>query len=309
MQLIDIKILREIHRDWLLTTTTTEDPSLKNNNIISSLRSIAVALNVSKDTVSSRIKNLKSSGLLLGWSAFPNPNLVSLKVAHIWLEFSEEEYKKRALEILAQLNKIRILYNYVGPALSYVYASDISDSLDRHLVEDIKARVPIKRSTLLTIRFAECKSKFNEIDQKIYNCIRQDFEKPITKISEEVGLSTRTIQRRLKILAKNNALLLAPRLNFAKIDGIAMHLVVTTSNRNSEGDVFEKISLEADDCVVYSQMHYERCIMFSLIANNFARANAICKFAESLPGTLDVRPYYILDAARIRDQSRLAIRN
>ncbi len=111
MDALDIKILSEIG----LRLDFGPFPSS-----VSSLRRIASSLAVDKETVRTRLLSLHQRGILNGWHAMVNPNVLSMKVFRVWAEFTSEAAKEAEVKRLASLPNVRVVYNYSGNSLSFV---------------------------------------------------------------------------------------------------------------------------------------------------------------------------------------------
>lgn len=297
MERIELSVLRELCRG---------DGKAPFPTSVKSLRQIAKTLHTNKETVRMRLQRLKTNKVLDCWLCAINPNLLSLNVAHVWMELSNENFKARVYKEIVAMKNVRMIGNHFGPSLSFVCAYHNSKSLDEEL-RRITSGNQAKISAITTIMFPQVVEKLTERDLKIYKSIRNRFQKPRTEIANEARLSTRTVTRRLQSLLEKNALFLIPAYNPKKIDGVVAEMVVQHREHESTLAAIKSIEEETEDCLLYVERHIEPSASFVFIASNLRRIREILKYAKKQRGVKFAKVYLIEDISRVRKRMELQI--
>jgi hypothetical protein len=219
-----------------------------------------------------------------------------MKVAHIWLDFPNEDLKEQAIKKIIRIKNVRALTNYFGTWASFVLPYENL----RAVQEEFRDLPSYNNLISSTIRFPKSKTKtLTRADWKIYKSIRNSPQKPYAKISE--GLSTKTIKKRLKAMADEDAILLVPHFNPKAVDGIAIDLLLRYSSAGSRQQISDKVSSFADDCLIRIEQHEEPQTLFLLVVNNVSRAHQLLQFARNQECVVDAQLYLIQDITRLEE--------
>jgi DNA-binding Lrp family transcriptional regulator len=276
---------------------------------VNSLRQVASELDVDKDTVRKRIAIMQKRGMFLGWSAMINPNSLSLKAQRVWLGFHNKESKNRVTEELTKIRNVRTITIYFGDTLSFVFAHrEGSQDPQRYVVELAKQAGEAGTFAKLrecTISFPECSRKLSANDRKLYEAVRNRVGKPRADISQEAGLSTRTVKRRFGELAEGSAILLLSALDPRKIDGVALELFVKSSSKKALGRLMSRITTKYDDFLLTIEEFEETSASFYFVVENIYGASDCFDYVRSQSESELVEPQLIQETLRVRERSRL----
>jgi hypothetical protein len=226
-----------------------------------------------------------------------NPNLLSMKAHRVWLDSPTEGLKEETISKLEVLSNVRVVYDYAGLSTSFVI---VCANRDEPSAQVASGGISLAQEAFFaTMKFPNSDAVLSENDWGIYKSIRDDPRKPRSAISRETGLSDRTIKRRVEALVTRNAILMAPNLDMAGIDGVAAEILVKCSG--SEANHLEQtIASEANDSLIHIERFEEPCVLFSLIATNAARAWKIFEQAKVQPGVANACLYLLKRTSRHR---------
>ncbi len=301
MDPLDIKILRKLR-----TGGSSEFDPFPTG--LSSLRHVASELDIDKDTVRNRITRLRGQGVFLGWSAMINPNLLSLKVQKVWLEFPDKESRDRGIKELSKTSNVRTIILYLGQTVSFVFAHEEPEALNRYLQkfnDEVGRFTEIRRET---ISFPECTTNFSGKDRSIYSSIRDSFQRPQTDIAMETGVSLRTVKRRLGTLTDKNALLILTSWDASKVEGVPIEIYFTASSQKALKPLISNISEKFDDSLLLIETYVGPSVNSLFICKNVAAAEDIFQYVRSQDDITIADFHLIRGAVRVRDKLRLNLK-
>jgi DNA-binding Lrp family transcriptional regulator len=228
---LDVKILRS------LISERAVSPSNANVNL--SLRGIAARLGADDMTVRYRYNRLKELRYLSIWSLLVNPAFFGYGVAEVMVDVQPESGKPDMIRKLKLVHEITGLVNFYGKAISIymIYNGDESRSRTIELVSRI---TNAEKITQLRMPMPPSMTKdLTETDVDIIRALSRDARKSTILVAKELGLSTKTVRKRVERLRKENTILPLPILNMASIPGIIptyLSYVYTKSEAKSSVD-------------------------------------------------------------------------
>jgi len=163
--------------------------------------SLAKKLQVTTNTVKNRIKNLKEEGVLLGFETHLSTTFFN--ATHCWLsaQLYGNEPEKKIVEELGKIDKVSFIMPTTEKLMLIAMDFFNSTDLDNTIQQMSKKKEIIGISTLIySSQHAHKKIEISPLDWKIIKSIRFDSRKSPSEIARECGVSTRTVNRRLKSL-------------------------------------------------------------------------------------------------------------
>jgi DNA-binding Lrp family transcriptional regulator len=212
MDELDVKILRS------LISERAVSPS--NANVKLSLRGIAAHLGADDMTVRYRYNRLQESGCMSIWSLLVNPAFFGYGVAELMVDVQPEAGKPDMIRKLKLVHEITGMVNFYGKAITIymIYNGDESRSRTIELISRITNAEKITQSRMPMPR-TETKH-LTETDVAIIRALSKDARKSTVLVAKELGLSAKTVSKRVDKLRKENTILPLPILNIASIPGI-----------------------------------------------------------------------------------------
>jgi DNA-binding Lrp family transcriptional regulator len=225
MDELDVKILRSLISERAIS------PS--DSNVKLSLRGIAARLGADDMTVRNRYKKLEESGVMSIWSLLVNPAFYNYRVAELMLDVQPESAKPDMIRKLKLVHEITGLVNFYGRAISFyvIYNGDESRARTIELISRITNAEKITQSRMPMP--PSLTKNLTAIDVAIIRSLSKNARKPTVLVAKELGLSTKTVTKRVDRLRRENTILPLPILNIASIPGI-IPIYLTYVYNNSE---------------------------------------------------------------------------
>jgi DNA-binding Lrp family transcriptional regulator len=209
---LDVKILRSL--------ISERDVSPTSASVKLSLRGIAAHLGADDMTVRYRYNRLQELGYMSIWSLLVNPAFFGYRVAEVMVDVQPESAKPDMIRKLKLVHEITGLVNFYGRAISLyvIYNGEESRSRTIELISRItnaekilQFRMPMPQSLTKNL---------TETDVRIIRALSKDARKSTILVAKELGLSSKTVRKRVERLRNENTILPLPILNLASIPGI-----------------------------------------------------------------------------------------
>jgi DNA-binding Lrp family transcriptional regulator len=311
MDELDVKILRALISERAVASSR---PTVK-----SSLRDIATRLGADDATVSYRYKRLQESGCMSVWSLLVNPTFFGYRVSEAMIDVQPESAKSDMIRKLRLVNEITGMVNFYGKALQLymIYNGDESRS---RTVELISRITNAERVTQCRLPLPGSQTKnLTETDVAIIRALSKDARKSAKLIANELGLSAKTVRKRVDRLRKENTILPFPVINIESIPGlIPIYLSYTYSNRDKT-TVDRAIVSHFDASFLMGNFADPEIGSVVLGASTMAEVQKFLDWTKSQPGIASARldiatetfmfPEKLLELLDLRHEKALLQRN
>ena len=209
MDKLDVAVVRELLQGSPNSPTRPE--------VRLSFRAVARRLQVSEGTVRARAKKLVDSGFIRGWAVHLNPNLLGLRERAVMVDVIGGS-KRAAVEKLLLIEGTVLLVNYHGTGVGMIFFYKDEKSLRRKL--DLIAMVAggaVHSSG--DIPYPSCDLRLSLVDWKILASLQKRPGGSYAEIAKELGLSARTVKRRMTRMTKGSAAFILVSGDEAKLTG------------------------------------------------------------------------------------------
>jgi len=273
---LDVRICRELFRGGT--------GPLLDSDFRRSYRSMARKLRVDEVTVRNRIKRFQQSGFLRGWRLIVNPGLLGVRFAQLWFDVRLPSAKDDLIRKLSSTHGVLAISDSHGPSLSLVimYESETSAKKQLELIAEMSNAQNLVRGN---IPFPVCAIELTHTDWKIIKAIQTDPRRSYSVISREVGMSQKTVKRRLQKMIEEKALFVIPSWNPKALDGaIIADLVVFYANPGSKADLDHQIVSQFDELLVSTRLSDIEHGFFNFMISNISKAKEILAWVNEQPG-------------------------
>lgn len=193
--------------------------------------SIAKRLQVTTNTVKNRIRNLTKEGVLQGFETHLSATFFN--ATHCWLsaQLSGNEPEAKIVEELGKIEKVSFIMPTTEDLM--LIAMDFFNSTDLdNTIQQMSGRKGITgiQTYIYSSQHLHKRIDVSPLDWKIIKSIRFNSRKSPCEIARECGISTRTVNRRLKRL----------------YNGGVIHHVIVFDPMASEGTIVYGIFVEYD---------------------------------------------------------------
>jgi len=223
-------------------------------------RELAEITSISVSTVHKRIRNLIDDGIINAFIV--RPTMISLK--GLWLMASGTSNAK-SMDLVSHelgnhesINLVSIAsgkYLYIG-----AYLRSISELQEFTSFLTITSQISDHSIGIINIPYITTPETLSSVDYKILKTLNRDSRKPLTDIGEDVGISAKTVRRRLDRMIEN-------RLAFFTIEW-------TPKSENNFITIFHLYLNEGSDINLTTQYIYQKyaenivyCLTYSNIPN------------------------------------------
>jgi DNA-binding Lrp family transcriptional regulator len=284
---LDIRLLRQLlqSRGLLALDSDFRKP----------FRDIAKILNVHEDTVRNRAKRLEKIGFVAGWNVLLNPCILGLKESVVWFDVPAAVSKADLIDGLKVVPGVFVIVNFYGPLLIVFFRHEDSEPSLRKRIQLIEKLSKAEKLTLAQVPWPDVATKMKESDWSIVRALQHDPRKSYTAISEYLGLSTRTVQRRLRMMLKDAMIYNLPTLNYPAVNGTIIAGLIVGLSPGDTSELVRSITVRLDEYLWYFfpvLSHRDDRIIYCLISlalPNATRAREILDWVRAQNGVANAR--------------------
>jgi DNA-binding Lrp family transcriptional regulator len=285
---LDVKILRELIQDQSYPILI---------DFRRSLRIIGKKFSVDEHTVKNRVAKLRQLGLWEGWRLFLNPRLLGIRFYIFWLDIPPHS-KDDLLRKLRLIEGVVVINDYHGNVIAVqVYCQD-EQSL-RKKIELISAMSNSENVAVGEFSLPQCEVSLKSTDWQIARSMLANARKTYNVVGKELGLSTKTVKRRLRRMIEGKALFAGRYTSLKLFKGAVLaDLVVLYVNSESRAGVDKKITTQFDD-YVYFVGQFIGVGLFRLIIPNLTIADEILSWVKGQSGVRSARVELLKDRIQL----------
>jgi len=282
---LDVRILRELLQGQ---ATSPLDPDFRK-----SFGAIGRKLGVDRDTVRNRIRRFHTSGFIRGWRTIVNPNLFHGGECAIWLHVPPTRVED-FLEKARLMPGVLMLVRYHGPLICLIFRY-YEEGAARKQMELMRKIAGADRIRAAHIPFPPCNIALSRSDRSILRALYADPRRRLTEIAGELGVSTRTVRRKLERLAGESAFFAFPALDPKALQGTVMAQLHVASPVERRRDAAEKIAATLEPYLwhVFFTEPFDRSAVTTCVYNlavpNVAKGREALRRAMEAPGVLEAR--------------------
>jgi len=219
---LDIGILRELHSPnsrW---------------NFKESYPRMAKTLHVDVETVRRRVSRMERLGAIEGWAIMPNPHLLEKECMVLYFETSDDSKKRDLTGILGHTEGITSVHSFHGGSLLVLleYPKEIPAETQ---IAQMETLCGTQATMAWTMRFPPFGLTMTPTDWLILHSLRKEPRRRLSEIAQEVGISLRTLNRRMERLVEGDAFFLELLSIFRESVDSASHYWSATQCRRRRG--------------------------------------------------------------------------
>lgn len=185
-------------------------------DVRASFSAAARELGATEDTVRARFQRLREQGIIEGWHVMVNPDLMGRHLLRVEAPVPDGAAKDRLVEQVGLLEGAHLLFDYHRGGVAVVFYCRPGDEerLTRLVgsmgdVEARAVRVPSRPAA------AEADAK----TWRTIQALRAAPRAPLQDLAADLGVSTKTVHRRLARLQQDRAVILSVHADFSRMAG------------------------------------------------------------------------------------------
>jgi DNA-binding Lrp family transcriptional regulator len=136
--------------------------------------------------------------------------------------------------------------------------------------------------------FRRCEMKLSRTDLMILKSLRKQPRKSASQVAEEIGVSVRTVERRIADLTAGNAILHMINIDFQKLDGVASSAFVTYEDEKRKS-MLDSLITSRLDRLLFSATGGTKTSQFTFVCRNVAETDGIRQWIRELDGVSQFR--------------------
>ena len=230
------------------------------------------------------------------WSLLVNPAFFGYRVTDLMVDVQSEATKPDIIRKLRLVHEITGIVNFYGTGLRIfmIYNGDESRSRTVELISRITnaeriipCRMPLPRSETRNL---------TETDVAIIRALSNDARKPSVLVANELGLTAKTVRKRVDRLRKENTIFPFPILNMASIAGlIPIYLSYVYSNSGAKTSTDREIVSHFDANYITGSFADPNIGNVVLCAPAMADVPKFLEWAKSQPGIASARADILIE--------------
>jgi DNA-binding Lrp family transcriptional regulator len=261
---------------------------------------VAKVLGVDPDTVRNRAKRLEKIGFISGWNVLLNPSVLGQKEWVVWFDVPGGVSKEDLIAGLKLVPGVFVMVNFYGPLLIVFFRHENSESSLQRKIQLIEKLSKVESLTIASVPWPDVATKMDDADWRIIRTLQHNPRKSHTAISEEVGVSTRTVQRRLRRMLHDSTIYNLPALNYSAVNGtVLVGLIVGLASGNQSG-LIRRLTERLDEYLWYffpvlSHRDQAMYCLISLALPNATRARELLEWVRAQEGVTNARIEFVDD--------------
>jgi len=256
-------------------------------NFRESFASLGKRMNVDEETIRLTLKKVVDEGVVTGWRLVVNPHLLGQQLQGLQIDVSDSGRKKEIIDQLKLVEGVLLILNFHGRGIRVVFYYSSSSALERKLklicaICGFGDEVPRWISSI-----PYPKMKMRQIDWMILHIILKDPRMDMLPISRELGVSTRTVSRRLRLMTESNVAYLIPLREIKKSKGVLSCFLITCQEEQQQ--LIEKEIRTQGYEVDFVYTSIKNHFLVSLLTDNLATAEDLLLLIKNIEGIAEAR--------------------
>jgi DNA-binding Lrp family transcriptional regulator len=251
-----------------------------------SYANVATGLKVDEETVRNRLRRMHEAEFLLGWQLILNPVLLGREAAIVELRVADGESKSEVISRLKLIEGVMLVDDFYGRELAVLTLYESAAGLERQ-VELCASLCRCPTPISWRLGFPACDLVPTATDWRIIQTLRKAGRARLSDIARSLGLSTRTIKRRLLSLVESNAFYLDPVLDLSKVGGVRCRFWVTSDA--SRKRAVDKAIIAGLPRIISTHTAPEEYSLFIAHLSNASEIQDILHWMKRISGVTEVR--------------------
>lgn len=252
-----------------------------------SYSAISRAIDVDEETIRLRLLRLRERGLLPSWRLLVNPVLLECREALVGASVANETQKEAVLHRLHSLEGVHTVKDYRGRDVEVVLYYPNESALD-DLKQSVETICGASSSTVWRLPVKPTTVKMRRTDWRILAELQEDAWRDLKDVAEALGVSVRTVQRRISALVDGSAVHLAGVPKFEAIPGLVCNFIVTFSDSANKHEA-DRLILATLPNIGASYTSPARMSAFGIACSNYHDADSATATITAVPGVESVR--------------------
>jgi DNA-binding Lrp family transcriptional regulator len=252
---------------------------------------IAKKLGVDGNTVKIRLAKMKKSGFIRYFQIYPNYRLLGIgaAAAAYLFELDDPERKNAIINQCSLVEGVTEITSFVGNqvCVDFTYHDPKDESRRLSLLLSLtncKRAEKFYDRVMPPIRF-----ELSSTDWRIIKSLRYNAFKPLSKVAQELGLSTKTVRRRFERLIDNNAVVIVPVIRPGDVPNTITHVLLLYFKESQRKQALTEALRLFEDRYFLIDTTSEGNAMLGLVAQTLAETEENFIRSRKLEGVQNVK--------------------
>jgi DNA-binding Lrp family transcriptional regulator len=271
-------------------------------NVRESYSNVARKLGVDEETVRMRVNRAKEHGFLPAWRMMVNPLLISCHAANLDLEVREEQSKAADIGKIKIVDGVNSIVDFRGKEILVgMYYED--DEFLAKKVQLIESICDSPKLAFWNSPFPRPDVQLSHLDWRIIDAMQEDAWKDLEGVAESLGVSARTVQRRLSAMKEGKAVYLSRPPNVNAVGGLMCNFLVYYSDEEKKRAADYEIHSTFSRMGAYDTSAKQFSI-FGISCENFSEADKVMERVKAIDGVQSVRMRVVKEIIVVQDWLR-----
>jgi DNA-binding Lrp family transcriptional regulator len=246
---------------------------------------LADTLDVTPETVRSRIEGLEEAGVIQGWETYPSPRHLDATVSTWAFCPPRADLVDENLDELLLLDGVLEVLTYRGPLVAVALANRGTDQQQRRLTlvgRRLEDEAPVH---VYDPPMPEVDHEMDRLDWRIVAALRGQARRPLRDVADEVDSSYRTVKRRFDRMTDEGSLFVVPRVSLARVQGLLPFTLVIRVDDADAREVYNEAVKRFDERVLHAfepNSPDARFLVFGLYADTVAHMEELTSRAREV---------------------------
>lgn len=181
---------------------------------------IAEKVGTTPETVRKRVRRMEEKDIIEGYQVYPSLDQLDLTAAPIVFTVPDPDEKARAYERVGLIDGVLDVTDFHGPRLLVGLAHRSASERDRRIRLLARETGDEAPRTFQAPEGGEPDRRFTHLDWRIIQALRGRADRSFSDVAEDVGVSRRTVKRRVDRMTAEESLYVAPLVDPGEIPSL-----------------------------------------------------------------------------------------
>ena len=252
------------------------------------IKTLSKRLGVTGETVRNRIRKMFASGVLNGVVLQPNPGVLGMKTSALGMYVPSSVSRPDLIRKIALIEGCQLSVSHIDGLIGIVFMHEEGESLERK-VKLMEGLAGVKDGFLTPVPFPPCDLELSKTDWRLMAALRPDASLSYVELSKKLGLSKRTVKRRLERLESGGAVFTMALHQVRAVKGsLEANLVVFYDEKFSRSETDVRVMKEIEDTMIYAGV-WGTYSVYAVSIPNLASAEEVTERVKKIIGVRDAR--------------------
>jgi DNA-binding Lrp family transcriptional regulator len=260
---------------------------------------IAKKLGIDEETVRVRVKRAQQAGTIIRWRLEINPHLWGCEAASVVLEVNNPSLKPSIISQIKLIDEVILIMDFYEKPLRVEFFYENNRDRERKLAL-IKGICDDRNPITWERSYPPCNAKLKKTDWQILETLSKDSMQSNAEIAREIGVSTRTVKRRLSFMIEARAISVQTMGDVKRVPGMAYFFLMQSPNEKQKREADEMILSRLENAI-FVDARSKQYSIFSVVFHNMGEAEEMYRWMKSLSGTENTKMYVMREIIPVPD--------